>query len=177
VNTRRNCTCGGSNENCMFCFGSGMIEGPKVMPPSTYAGFSGRRNARPLKPCPVCGQNVGRLQRHLNRAHGDINKAQIKAKPDAASLSVSTPPKVEPVSQRTSQGRQRVRDLPARQQEMTASEGKPPAVRPESLRNEVLQQRLGRKMDATKDFSHNFREGGHYGSYPSHDDYSDEGNP
>jgi predicted RNA-binding Zn-ribbon protein involved in translation (DUF1610 family)/uncharacterized C2H2 Zn-finger protein len=45
------------------------------------------------------------------------------------------------------------------------------------LANEVLQQRLNRSMDATKDFAHSFREQGRYGSHPSHDNYDDEGRP
>jgi hypothetical protein len=45
------------------------------------------------------------------------------------------------------------------------------------LTNEVLQQRLARAMDATKDYAHNFRERGRYGSHPSHDNYDDEGRP
>jgi hypothetical protein len=54
---------------------------------------------------------------------------------------------------------------------------KPTAVRPEKLQNDVLQQKLSRVLDATKNFAHNFREQGRYGSHPSHDDFSDEGNP
>jgi hypothetical protein len=51
------------------------------------------------------------------------------------------------------------------------------ATAPKKLRNEVLQQRLERALDATKEFAHNFREKGRYGSHPSHDNYDDEGNP
>jgi hypothetical protein len=46
---------------------------------------------------------------------------------------------------------------------------------PHQLENEVFQERLSRTMDATKDYAHNFREKGRYGSHPSHDNYDDEG--
>ena len=52
---------------------------------------------------------------------------------------------------------------------------KPTAVRPEDLKNEVRQSQISRSTDASKDFAHSFRERGKYGSYPSHDDYGDEG--
>lgn len=51
------------------------------------------------------------------------------------------------------------------------------AVSDDALHNEVLQSRIARKMDATKDYAHTYREQGRFGSHPSHDDYDDEGRP
>lgn len=51
------------------------------------------------------------------------------------------------------------------------------AVPPHELKNEILQQKLARALDASKDFAHNFREEGRYGSHPVHDDYDDGSNP
>ena len=51
----------------------------------------------------------------------------------------------------------------------------PTAVRQEDLTNEVRQSQISRSTDASRDFAHAFRERGKYGSYPSHDDYGDEG--
>jgi hypothetical protein len=45
------------------------------------------------------------------------------------------------------------------------------------LRNEVSQERLSRALDATKEYAHNFQDGGRFGSHPSHDRFDDEGMP
>lgn len=47
----------------------------------------------------------------------------------------------------------------------------------DQLRNPVFQDRLARALDASKEYAHNFRVKGRYGSHPSHDDYGDEGRP
>ncbi len=86
---RRSCSCGGSNENCMFCYGSGVIDGarkvPSLVPRSGVLGSSGRKS-RPLKACPVCGVRVQRLERHLNRAHNGQNKVTLS--PEASATTV-----------------------------------------------------------------------------------------
>lgn len=43
--------------------------------------------------------------------------------------------------------------------------------------NEVFQQRLERKMDATKNIGYPTREQGRYGSHPAHDAFDDESKP
>jgi hypothetical protein len=55
-------------------------------------------------------------------------------------------------------------------------ESRKTVVPPDQLKNEMLQERLNRAMDATRGYAHSFREHGRFGSHPSHDDY-DEGNP
>ena len=69
----RSCVCGGSNENCRWCFGSGYIREGQGAPRGRQATSSrlGRkgRSARPRNSCPVCGLLVARLQRHLNKVH------------------------------------------------------------------------------------------------------------
>lgn len=78
----RSCTCGGNNENCMFCFGSGVVEGPRVVPPLVPAArrSRGRRIARRARTragtrsCPVCGVAVQRLEQHLRKVHGEQDK-------------------------------------------------------------------------------------------------------
>lgn len=77
----RSCRCGGSNENCMFCFGTGTIEGaPSFSSVPSYpmsAVSRGRRitassgKVRATVPCPACGIAVVKLQKHLNRVHPD----------------------------------------------------------------------------------------------------------
>lgn len=41
--------------------------------------------------------------------------------------------------------------------------------------NPILQEQLNRALDATKSYGHAYREGGSYGSHPSHDDYDEGG--
>lgn len=49
-------------------------------------------------------------------------------------------------------------------------------VHPQGPQNPVITYpRSESRFDATLDYSENFREGGRWGSHPSHDDYSDEG--
>jgi hypothetical protein len=52
----RSCTCGGTNENCMFCFGSGILEGPRGPTPRARI----RRSASELGGVAVQG-----LEQHL----------------------------------------------------------------------------------------------------------------
>jgi hypothetical protein len=184
---RRDCTCGGANENCMFCFGTGIIVGPKSIPSCTGAPGSLQRNraygrrSRPLRPCPICGALVGRLQRHLNKAHGKHDKPAPEANPLSVAGSAnrstrSLQDKVKPRRQKRQQTKPHAGPV-ASPQQPSRPEANPTAVRPEKLQNDVLQQKLSRALDATKNFAHNFREQGRYGSHPSHDDFSDEGNP
>lgn len=68
------CVCGGSNENCRFCFGTGVR--PKRSPSDTpyLASQMPRRREpvrrRPLIKCPECSAEVTRLGRHRHKVHG-----------------------------------------------------------------------------------------------------------
>jgi len=231
MNTRT-CTCGGSNENCMFCFGTGVVERCRLMPdtrgtPPSFQRGRGTREVRvALKPCPICGVPVKKLTRHVKKVHPTTEKPVISLTSQPASVLANVPAAATepPVSAQPSRkaGPNQVacpggkvlanlQTLPTQKQKgkksttavnvretgrqsraISAAEKKrlrgtshfpkpgpperiPTAVRPENLRNEELQQRMARALDATKEFAHKFREHGRYGSHPSHDDYSDEG--
>ena len=49
--------------------------------------------------------------------------------------------------------------------------------RPDNISFTRDQTPAERRLDATKNYAHNFREFGRYGSHPSHDDFSDDGKP
>jgi hypothetical protein len=82
----RSCVCGGSNENCRFCGGSGSISDGLASAlvshvgrpasenvPYVESGKAGRGTTARLIPCPQgCGARVrpGRMGRHLRKAHG-----------------------------------------------------------------------------------------------------------
>jgi hypothetical protein len=107
----RSCVCGGSNENCCWCSGSGYIREGQGAPRGWVATSSrlGRasRSARPRKNCPVCGVLVGRLQRHLNRVHNPSTapaaqqNAPIEAPPAQAQRTTEAVP-ARPTLNRTS---------------------------------------------------------------------------
>jgi len=218
---RRSCSCGGSNENCMFCYGSGVIDGarevPSLVPRSGVLGSSGRKS-RPLKACPVCGARVRRLERHLNKAHNGQNK--VTPSPEASATTVSTAvtgtstrpvlsspsvPARTAVAVRHSDNHpqgftvcsqcgarllekhlqrhfdkvhraMKQQTLRSRLHGSGRAEPNKTAAPPDQLKNELLQEKLNRSMDATRGYAQSFREHGRYGSHPSHDDY-DEGAP
>lgn len=78
----RDCTCQGLNENCMFCFGTGVVVGPRSIPPGiAFQGQKSRRRSRRSprvqRPCPFCGRPFARLSRHLRKAHsGEASATQ-----------------------------------------------------------------------------------------------------
>ena len=71
------CTCRGGNPNCFRCGGWGYIDGigkGRASPGLASTGKlgairSGRRKA--FKVCPVCGQSVMKLEKHLKKVHSD----------------------------------------------------------------------------------------------------------
>ncbi len=82
------CVCGGTNENCCWCFGSGYVrEGGGAVAFYRHRGRCASRLTRPLKACPVCNVSVRRLKRHLQKAH-NVPPVQQPATP----LQLEDPP-------------------------------------------------------------------------------------
>src|ERR1022692_4943369 len=79
----RSCTCGGSNENCMFCFGSGVIAGPRVVPPLVPSARTspkrrrtrGTRTRASMTSCPVGSVAVQGSEQHQREVHGEQDKS------------------------------------------------------------------------------------------------------
>lgn len=67
------CSCGGNNENCFKCWGTGMVEptnGPVLERTGSGAlPFKSPPVMRPRLACPICSAEVTRLGRHLRRMH------------------------------------------------------------------------------------------------------------
>jgi hypothetical protein len=248
------CTCQGLNEHCMFCFGTGVVQGPRTIPPKTLLRQKRRRRSRQSSgvptACPVCRCPVTKLSRHLRKAHsgtasgvsptGATLRHPVTQEPSVQApenpvireapivsdahdpkggqqldqaLGKSTKSPTAPPTPFTlveahgfvrcpkchskikksklawhlqnvdhlQQVQPSVSTLKRRQPEREDTSGsrRPKAnrtaLRPDDLTNEVRQSKISRSTDASKDFAHAFRERGKYGSYPSHDDYGDEG--
>jgi hypothetical protein len=226
MSIRRNCTCEGTNENCMFCYGSGFVEGSRQIPSSTGTPRVVCKPATPMAraprrqyACPICNALVGKLPRHLRRVHQIPPDPPSVTTPDPAATSKVTCPAsppvplgnhpiclecnlrfgsrgaleqhrrdkhgigtkkresaVPPADRRKARRHRPEKSVRSRAPVMNGSPAPKTAVRPDHLRDEIRQQKQERAMDATRDFAHNFREQGRYGSHPSHDDYGDEGN-
>ena len=89
------CVCGGMNENCMWCNGSGERGHVSQRFPSLRTSKRSQRPLAPLERCPVCGVGVRKLGKHLKKAHpessgaADASKTKIIVTPQQV---VSPPP-------------------------------------------------------------------------------------
>jgi hypothetical protein len=80
----------------MFCYGSGVIDGPRSVPSLVPSlGILGSRRRRSYRPgkevvgqklCPVCGVSVQKLERHLNKVHNGLKKTD----PSLGAAAIST---------------------------------------------------------------------------------------
>ena len=95
------CVCGGSNENCRYCYGRGYVrrsgagsEEIMLMPNEPTRLTRSRAGTRNLVTCPYCAQAVSRIQRHILRCprgpHADLAHRRSEPKglaPPGVSLS------------------------------------------------------------------------------------------
>ena len=268
----RPCVCGGSNESCCWCYGTGVRSGSNHISPDVHRIKSNRRAIRATVPsrltsqpqktkqvagaaramvvCPKCRVSVSerRLSSHMMRVH-PIVISQAGAMtgigalaPDSRCLptkpapfrrlppprpsfdpnSLCWPPKTvsrrvrplnsnQPFAKTTDAHgvtkkmivcpRCRVPvcevNLPrhlrkvhnmahdshgsGKRTKMVGSNGAHAQVSRTTASsredNEVFQQRLERRMDATRDMGYPAREQGRYGSHPAHDAFHDESQP
>ncbi len=89
----RSCSCGGNNENCMFCYGTGTIDVPR------QAASLIRRPVRPTTKCPICGLDVQRLRRHFNKVHPVQSEVLPPPRTSATTANVASAPKVTSLPQ------------------------------------------------------------------------------
>lgn len=76
----KDCLCYGSNENCRYCFGTGVIKKyPQVsqLPNEQYHRRNQPSQRRVLKRCPFCRTPIrpDRLTRHMQKVHGHFSPA------------------------------------------------------------------------------------------------------
>jgi len=79
------CYCGGSNDNCRFCFGSGVTRRPLPLP-NPIARRSKVYKSRAQKPaarCPECSVPVRKLERHRRQVHGIAPASRATESPPA----------------------------------------------------------------------------------------------
>lgn len=176
MTTQRPCSCGGSNENCVRCYGRGFIEGGHGTPDLlAYAYFPPvkYKTYRKMKCCPLCSTLVreDRLQKHMSR------RCPLRPGGPATGHAI-----VQTVHQVCAPNK------PARQPEMPRQQFKKVQSKRflqdsahQSARQignvHVEKPSWGDNLDATKNCGYPAREEGRYGSYPSHDGFDDESKP
>jgi hypothetical protein len=247
-NMSRSCSCDGTNENCMFCFGSGTIHGSREVPSKVSSLPGPQRRLGKTRSrvsvtnhvrCVICGVPLKRVNRHMQKVHGQqpITKPSVSVSeqpelvqgktvnaPTQDRAPISPPGLPTPQNLvkcqicRVAVPRERLREHLSEKHNLTLCpicgvpigkssrhirevhgpgapprptrripQEKSPAVHqglpPSALSrdrqittNKVSEQKVNRSLDASRDFAHNFRESGRYGSHPSYDDF-DAGNP
>jgi hypothetical protein len=153
------CVCEGSNENCRYCYGTGLYSKTQLASRKVKVaccgtatinfGFGRKHKVRPLTQCPKCAVHlrVDRLNKHIKKIHSissvtsqaKVTPAKCKLKPKSFVISKTT---ISPISESLYESPQMVR-----------------------------------RLDHTRLYAHSFRENGLYGSHPSHDSFDDESNP
>ena len=173
------CYCGGNNENCRFCGGSGVrptenlgtfLGGPTSprdsrLAGSVWEGPSGRKRKR------VRGTTIGLSGRNVSippTRPGPPDSASRKLVIcEYCGCSVRFDRHDRHVKKVHLKSRSRFRRSPKFQ-------SKPNLAVPNTTQEET---RVSRTLDATREYAHSFREEGRYGSHPSHDRFDDDSNP
>jgi hypothetical protein len=159
---RRDCSCRGNNENCRFCYGSGVIEGKtqnsSLVPKLGVVEKSGRGNI-------AFGKS-----HFISKLPTQVDVSSEASFGTGASVETRSIGKKRKKRNKGPRSKAKAKGLPKSSQ--TSSQSKTSSSR--ERRNPIHEERLSSSLDATKDYAHNFREQGRFGSHPSHDDY-DEG--
>lgn len=183
------CSCGGSNENCFRCSGTGAYTPRSVSAPT-------------LSTCPMCGQPVSskNLTKHIRKVHGEVfgtpTPKFVKPKITRRTLpnvqiNWESPPTAIPcipmgwklvcvqcgfralTSSDIDKHHYRCSVAPRTKPLQTQH---PREVKhPEGPQNPVKHQRSESRYDGSRDYYDNYREDHNkLGSHPTHDDYGDE---
>jgi hypothetical protein len=142
-----------------------------------------RKPASVFRKCPVCYAKVRKLHRHLEGCHGsELSPAGVQGKAGGKRLGSSMVlcpqchAKVR--MDRLIKHLRRVHPAPAPTESRTKS-SLPARVADIPIETDPVQDdqtRIERRLDATRDYAHAYREYGRFGSHPSHDDFGDDGN-
>jgi hypothetical protein len=186
------CSCGGSNESCYRCSGTGIAgvrPGTRGAPLPTKAtvrkspetaGLNSPTNAEILNLssiyCSICRARFNPLywKKHQRTAHGPSDKGRPAGAIKAADLARCPSCRQRVTARRLQKHIKRVhssrssssRNIPEPKMNSTAAGLA-------SIRNE-RQERL---LDRTRNYGFPCRESGRFGSHPSHDGFDDESNP
>ncbi|MCY6413838.1 hypothetical protein QTA56_17160 [Acinetobacter sp. VNH17] len=166
------CSCAGENENCFKCYGTGTVV-EEISPSAKYKVLSSKvvtnevvkekvvKNK--MSYCSFCKEQFleEEIKEHIRTSHGLNNKKKEKFEIQVLKCSKKTPnlAQLVGISRR-------------KKKKKTSNKLKNKAKMNSSQVNSSYES--GRDMfDATKDYAHNFREHGRYGSHPIHDDYDE----
>jgi hypothetical protein len=180
------CSCLGQNPNCYKCGGWGYLDsvgknrvlaGP-VEPP--VIRVKRKRRVREQVPCPQCGVLVARLSRHLRKVHAMQQNSITAGAPLPVrldqSLAICPHCKCHVKSNRLRSHISRVHHgAPPKAVSRSRSSEYP--VDSSNHPRSSSQLFDDHRMDVTRSYAHAYRDHGRFGSYPSHDDYGDEGEP
>jgi len=198
------CTCRGGNPNCYRCGGWGLLDrigegrasagpaGARKQPATKpnrsrvkkkpNANVRERPTVLTTQQCPRCGCAVKKLSRHIAKVHfdGNPNVAHKMSPDEATSCPICGVPvkKIRLVKHLARVHNSNLKPtigsaIPheaklVRNQPRTNSTGKTDNSATTCAENEHC------SPDASRHYANNFRDHGQFGSFPSHDDYSDE---
>lgn len=186
------CTCGGQNERCYRCSGTGIYEvvaeGQEPRPTVNMMAAATtsvvrtyqKNETQILRPrrlnCPVCGKTIGGLSSHMLAKHGQTleqYKASLPPPPPIAPDDlVSCPDCKKLLAFRRLNEHRRVIHFKA--QPTVAAHRSPLGVPPDTRVTGDTHTLQERRMDATRDHYAAYRDQGKFGSHAAHDDYGDE---
>ena len=146
-----------------------------------------------FEPCPLCGAKLKptRIERHMSKVHGTSTSNPAFAELVRTTQRAGSPTRTSPVLQTSISGRTfcpickvavnvsrvdkhivKVHKRRPATRRVQAASAKDPA-----RKNSTLVAKRDRNLDATKLYAHPYREGGRFGSHPSHDGFDDESTP
>jgi hypothetical protein len=173
----RPCSCGGSNENCVQCFGRGFVEGHSEGKSSAPRMASSARS-RGVK-CPVCAfkGSTNDFTRHFALAHGTKGRLRRRIQVPVVFVAVSSRSIGVSKVTKKKKKRKKKKNITAANARRFAKEN----ISQQSLRHkgkvEAEAPPWRNNLDATKNYGYPARESGRYGSHPSHDGFDDESKP
>jgi len=182
------CSCSGENPNCHKCGGWGYIDdigkgrapvGPAGLPNKAIVRKGKSRSKqthykRDLSQCSECGQLVKRLSRHKRKVHGIATSySQVAARPGLLKCPYcSSQVRQDRLDSHISLQHPHYKQKLKLDRSLTKKPSWNLAVT-QIAPSKIIES----KLDATRQYAHAFPEHGRFGSHPSHDDFSDEGEP
>jgi hypothetical protein len=190
------CSCGGSNENCRYCFGSGVrpsqldfqsFSGP-IAAPGRFAVDVKSRARRLPNSGSIASAGTARVKGCRTKSHNRsakpaVNSSHDKLQPGAKGgfRNLTRCPRCA-CSIRKDRLEKHLRLVHKNNRNPSGFKAQNSQSRNDSSRliipdTRQEEARKERQLDGTKEYAHAFREQGKYGSHPSHDRFDDDSNP
>ena len=175
------CRCRGMNENCMYCFGSGVVARDISLSQQMLTGAGRDGTVSPTKVLAAEAKADYEKRLELERKQNLFILQPLKLKPDVTKTRKKKGKRKNQVGHNT----QVVQETPLKRSSLSRKKKKrrqalyEPKYRDAigAIDAEYPQDMLERNLDETKDYAHSFRENGRFGSHPSHDGFGDDSEP